>query len=85
MTNDHIIISTQDLYELMVDREEIDLTGNSLMCTFIFMMERGCISELTRPYTTTYAAGPLADREVTFFFIIFFLKILFLLLTFFNV
>ncbi|WJX55076.1 cathepsin L [Trifolium repens] len=48
----------------MVDREEIDLRGNSLMCTFIFMMERGCISELTRPYTTTYAAGPLADREV---------------------
>jgi hypothetical protein len=72
MTNDHIIISTQDLYELMVDREEIDLRGNSLMCTFIFMMERGCISELTRPYTTTYAAGPLTDREVTFFLSFFF-------------
>ncbi|WJX60493.1 cathepsin B [Trifolium repens] len=51
----------------MVDREEIDLRGNSLMCTFIFMMEKGCISELTRPYTATYAAGPLADREPLFY------------------
>ncbi|KAK2426164.1 Papain family cysteine protease [Trifolium repens] len=31
------------------------------------MMERGCISELTRPYTTTYAAGPLTDREPLFY------------------
>ncbi|KAK2372335.1 alpha/beta-Hydrolases superfamily protein [Trifolium repens] len=30
-------------------------------------MEKGCISELTRPYTATYAAGPLADREPLFY------------------